>query len=80
MYYTNNIPYYRDNMYPKRSYTNNYSSYQSQDRLIGGGFAFPFALGFLSAPLLLGPNINPRPYPPRPYPPRPYPPRPYPYY
>lgn len=51
MYYNNNIPYYNYNMYNK-----NYN-YRNNNRI--GGFVFPFALGFLSAPLLLKPNYNP---------------------
>lgn len=56
------------------------------DRLIGGGFAFPFLLGGVTgaalAPAFYGGYNRPYynnyyyPYPPRPYPPRPYPPRP----
>ena len=52
------------------------------DRLIGGGFAFPFLLGGVTGAALApsfwrpgyGPGFGPRPYPPY------YPPRPYPYY
>lgn len=75
----NSITYYPQNMR-----YNNYNNYTTQiyrnnpnDRL--GGFLFPFALGFVSSPLLFG-ATRPRPYPvyPAPYP-YPYP-RPYPYY
>lgn len=51
MYYNNNIPYYNYNMY-NRKY-----NYRNNNRT--GGFIFPFALGFLSAPLLLKPNYQP---------------------
>jgi len=79
MYYTNNIPYYSNNMYPYlHSYGNRSSMnrrYPVNNRIVGGvgGFAVPFALGFLSAPLLLRPNYYPYGYNPyyRPY---------YPYY
>ena len=51
--------------------------YQDDDRLIGGGFAFPFLLGGVTG-AALAPNFWRPPY--RPYPPRPYPmPYPYPY-
>ncbi len=59
MYYNNNIPYYRNNMY----YNNN-RRYNMRLNNRFGGFVFPFALGFLSAPLLLKPNYYPYyPYP-----------------
>lgn len=75
MYYTNNIPYYSNNMYNFRGPSVNTYSYSNRypnnNRLIGGagGFAVPFALGFLSAPLLLRPNYYPYGYNPyyRPY-------------
>lgn len=64
------------------------SSYYTNDgdRIIGGGFAFPFLLGGVTGAALApsfwrpgyGPGFGPRPYPPY-YPPY-YPPRPYPYY
>ncbi len=83
----NSIPYYPKNMryssynnynsYP--SYTNYSNSYRNNPNDRFGGFLFPFALGFVSSPLLFG-ATRPRPYPvyPAPYP-YPYP-RPYPYY
>ncbi|MCI9232974.1 MAG: hypothetical protein HFH08_00085 [Bacilli bacterium] len=52
------------------------------DRLIAGGFAFPFLLGGVTGAALAPAFWRPayQPYPPRPYPPY-YPPRPpYPYY
>ena len=59
MYYSNNIPYYSNYMH-NRSINQRYNN-----RF--GGFVFPFALGFLSAPLLLKPNYyqgyNPNYYP-----------------
>lgn len=79
--------------YPSYSSMSNYSSSMnydrpssSDDRIIGGGFAFPFLLGGVTgaalAPSFWGPGRPPyQPYPP--YPPYrpPYPPyRPYPYY
>ena len=71
---------------PETSYQPNF---QNDERLIGGGFAFPFLLGGVTgaalAPNFFGGYNRPYynnyyyyPYPPRPYPPRPYPPRPYP--
>ena len=70
---------------------NNYSNIPNQnqdERLIGGGFAFPFLLGGVTgaalAPNFFGGFNRPYynnyyyyPYPPRPYPPRPPYPRPY---
>lgn len=59
----------------------------SDERLIGGGFAFPFLLGGVTGAALAPAFWNPRPYYnnyypvppyyPRPYYPRPYYPRPY---
>ena len=49
--------------------------YPNQNRLIGGGFAFPFILGGLTGGLL-APAFYPRPLPPRPFY-GPYPPYPY---
>lgn len=76
------IPYYSGNM--RYNNYNNYSNYNDytnlnyrnnpNDRF--GGFLFPFALGFVSSPLLFG-ATRPRPYP---IYPAPYPYRPYPYY
>lgn len=64
-YYVNNMPYSRNNMY--RNYP--------QNRV--GGFLLPFALGFVSAPILLNSYNQPNYYQPYPYPPYPnY----YPYY
>ncbi len=54
MYYNNNIPYYRYNMYNRR-----YNPRPNNPNNRFGGFVFPFALGFLSAPLLLRPNYYP---------------------
>ncbi len=73
---------YSQSIYP--SFTRNESSRQvrpypnrpgarPQPNRFGGGFVLPFALGFLSAPLLTG---GVRPYPYRPYQYGPY----YPYY
>lgn len=67
----------------------NFGTNNTDERLIGGGFAFPFLLGGVTgaalAPNFFGGYNRPYynnyyyyPYPPRPYPPRPYPPRPYP--
>lgn len=67
--------------------TQNFNPNYQDDRLIGGGFAFPFLLGGVTgaalAPNFFGGYNRPfynnyyyYPYPPRPYPPRPYPPRP----
>lgn len=59
------------------------STYYSgnDDRLIGGGFAFPFLLGGVTGAALAPAFWRPayQPYP-RPYPGPYYPPRPYPYY
>ena len=75
-----NIPY---SMQPNPNFGIN----NSDDRLIGGGFAFPFLLGGVTgaalAPAFFGGYNRPYynnyyPYPPRPYPPMPYPPRPIP--
>ena len=75
---------------PETSYQPNYHpDFQNDERLIGGGFAFPFLLGGVTgaalAPNFFGGYNRPYynnyyyyPYPPRPYPPRPLPPRPYP--
>ena len=54
---------YNRNFYRRPPYYN--------DRLIGGGFAFPFLLGGLTGGLL-APAFGPRPFYPGP-PPRPYP-------
>lgn len=60
MYYVNNRQ--KINAIP---YNNN--------RIIGGGFAFPFVLGGITGGLL-APSFYPRPLPPYPPYPRPYPP------
>ena len=71
--------------YPSYSSMSNYSSptnynrpSSSDDRIIGGGFAFPFLLGGVTGAALAPSFWGPRPF----YPPyQPYPPyRPYPYY
>lgn len=69
----NNITQYPYNMYNNSIRRNNMQG----DRLIGGpaNFLFPFALGFVSSPLVYG-ATRPRPYP---YYRPPYY-RPYPYY
>lgn len=58
MSYTNNIPYYNRNIY-----TNSYRrpGPPMNNRFGLGGFAVPFALGFLSAPLFYRPNYYPYP-------------------
>ena len=62
----NYIPYYQNNAYmnntrqvrPNQNYIPN-----TNNRLIGGGnFLFPFALGFVTSPLVYG-ITRPRPYP-----------------
>ena len=75
--------------YPYQQQINtNFSSNTQDERLIGGGFAFPFLLGGVTgaalAPAFFGGYNRPYynnyyyyPYPPRPYPPRPFYPRPY---
>ena len=72
MNYNNTMSYYPYNMYNSSVRR----SPRRDDRLIGGAgnFLFPFALGFVSSPLVYG-ATRPRPYP---Y----YGPvyRPYPYY
>lgn len=66
----------------------NFKYNNADNRLIGGGFAFPFLLGGVTgaalAPAFIGGYNRPYynnyyyyPYPPNP--PRPYPPRPFPY-
>lgn len=64
MQYNNSIPYYQSNI-PYMN--NNYTRTLPVNRRIGpndrfGGFLFPFALGFVSSPLLFG-ATRPRPYP-----------------
>jgi len=60
------------------NYSGNYINTQSDDRLIGGGFAFPFLLGGVTG-AALAPNFWRPPYYGRPY--YPYPPYYYgPYY
>ena len=55
MYYSNSIPYMNNN------YSRNINKRPNpNDRF--GGFLFPFALGFVSSPLLFG-ATRPRPYP-----------------
>ena len=61
--HNNNMPYYPSNI----QYSNFRAPARQNDRL--GGFLFPFALGFVSSPLLFG-ATRPRPYYypyPRPY-------------
>lgn len=64
--YVNSIPYYNGNMY--RSSYRQFSPMGGRprppmgNRPFGGGFVLPFALGFLSAPLLLRPNYYPNYY------------------
>lgn len=71
MYY-NNIPLYNNNMYNQ-----NFRRPQNFGGQRVGSFLFPFALGFVSSPLLFG-ATNPRPPYYGPYPPYPGP-YPYPY-
>ena len=75
-----------NNPYTQQTNPNFQPTNSPDDRLIGGGFAFPFLLGGVTgaalAPAFYGGYNRPYynnyyyPYPPRPYPPRPYPPRP----
>ena len=58
MSYTNNIPYYSGNIY-RNSYRR--PGPPKNNRFGLGGFAVPFALGFLSAPLFYRPNYYPYP-------------------
>lgn len=79
MYYYNNIPTYQNNMYDVKPTCCSNPQTSKDERLIGGGgFLLPFALGFASSPLILGPPRPPYYGPPRPpyYGPYPYP---YPY-
>lgn len=52
MNYTNIMPYYSNNMY---------RSPGPNDRFGNSGFLLPFALGFVSSPLIFG-ATRPRPY------------------
>ena len=71
MHYNNIMSYYPNNMY-NASLRNNYPRRPvNNNRYVGGGFLLPFALGFVSSPLIFG-ATRPRP----PY----YGPTPYPYY
>lgn len=75
MPYIYNIPYYSRNLYPNNH--RNYNYYNKNNRYGFGGFAVPFALGFLTGPLVVRPKYYP--YPPyQPYPN--YPNYPYNYY
>lgn len=76
---SNNTGYsYRNNMpYQQGSYTGQINRRPGDDRLVGGGFLFPFVLGGITGGLL-APAFYPRPYYPYPYYPRPY--YQYPYY
>lgn len=64
MKYNNIMPYYSYNMYPNNSVSGvKPMPYPARpgDRLIGpGGFLLPFALGFVSSPLIFG-ATRPRP-------------------
>ena len=72
MKYSNIIPYYPYNMYPSNLVRH---TRPTNDRFMGpGGFLLPFALGFVSSPLIFG-ATRPRP----PYAPI-YGPTYYPYY
>lgn len=64
------MPYQRQGSYPRQGRSND-------DRLVGGGFLFPFVLGGITGGLL-APAFYPRPYYQYPYYPRPY--YQYPYY
>ena len=64
MQYSNSMPYYQNNM----QYSGNNQlraprpmPYRPNNRF-GGGFLLPFALGFVSSPLIFG-ATRPRPYP-----------------
>ena len=67
--YFNNIPYYQENMYNQSRYNTSYRRpgpprppINNLNRPIGpGGFLLPFALGFVSSPLIFG-ATRPRPY------------------
>lgn len=58
MQYNNNMPYYRNNMQHFKPYPP--FNMKQNDRF--GGFLLPFALGFVSSPLIFG-ATRPRPYP-----------------
>lgn len=66
MHYNNIMSYYPRNMYGNFPRNN---SNQTNNRYMGGGFLLPFALGFVSSPLIFG-ATRPRPpyYGPTPYP------------
>lgn len=77
MYY-NSVPYYSQNMYTRNGNNINNRPIPMGGRpprpgnnpgRFGEGFLLPFALGFVSSPLIFG-ATRPRPYPP--YPPYPY--------
>ena len=78
MYYYNNIPTYQNNMYGMRNQYQRPIPNRPGNRPFGGGFLLPFALGFVSSPLIFG-AANPRPPFYGPYPPPPPYYRPYPY-
>ena len=71
MQYNNIMSSYPRNMYgaPRRPY----QTMNPNNRYVGGGFLLPFALGFVSSPLIFG-ATRPRPnyYGPNPYPYYPY--------
>ena len=69
MQYNNTIPYYQNSMYmdnsvrqvrPRPGFGPGRPGFNN--RLGAGGFLFPFALGFVSSPLIYG-ATRPRPYP-----------------
>ena len=81
MYY-NSVPYYSQNMYntnvrnlnrrPAPPMGGRPPMPNNNPGRFGGGFLLPFALGFVSSPLIFG-ATRPRPiYPPYPYYPYPY--------
>ena len=56
----NNIPYYSDNMYRARQ-VQSFRPGPGFNNRFGGGFLLPFALGFVSSPLIFGATRT-RPY------------------
>ncbi len=56
----NNIPYYSDNMHRAKQ-VQPFRPGPGFNNRFGGGFLLPFALGFVSSPLIFG-ATRPRPY------------------
>ncbi len=71
MYYNNIMPNPRRNMYGPYV-KNNYQRIPQNNRYVGGGFLLPFALGFVSSPLIFGATRPRPPYVQGPYPYYPY--------